>query len=453
MARVSSGSSAGIVLAVSGGPDSLALMRVADIYRRHVGACAPAIAIATVDHHLRPESTNEAAFVAALAARWGFHHTTLHWQGFDGAGNLSAKAREARYALLRDHARIHGAGLILTAHHRGDDIETHGLAVARGAGLGGRAGMRALRWLAPDIGLGRPFLAFEKSALAAVVAAAGLQPIDDPTNRDLRYDRARIRQRLAQDPARRAALARRLSRSKAARERGEAALAALLRSLEADGRLRYETDGAITLDRTVLSTLSRRCAAHLISRAIVAAAGGDTPPAGPAVAAILDWLLAGNPTPLQRSLGGALLACDNGRLTLMREFGRSGIPPVFLATSVPLGAGARIAAMEDCDLRGSVAPDQTKLQGRVLPMAWPVSFDGRFVVDVGPWRTHAGARIVALGSLKRGNARDRCRPVVIDAAGTPLAAEALIARRLGLKAAPLVMRSLTRHLLLRDLPV
>lgn len=364
-------------------------------------------------------------------------HETLVWPGWDGAGNLSASAREARYELLVSHARRHDLGLVLTGHHHDDDVETHLIRKENGADLFGRAGMRPLRWLGPDVLLGRPFLDLPREMLATVVAAEGIAPVDDPSNRDPAYDRARIRLALGEDAKLRAKAARDLARCKQVRRRGEGVLAGLLADLETTGRLRCDDGGAIVLDRRALPDISDRCAGHLLSRAIVAVSGRAEPRSRAQIRDLVGWLrsiaLKDEAPPVQggpqrtRSLGGALVAVEGREIVLMREFGRTGIPALPLASAEPLRRG--------------FAPE----------MAAPVLFDGRAVIDAESWTRFAGASVVALGSLGLGGRRMRCLPVVVDGAGRPRAAAHAARERLGPGIAPLPLRFLTRRRLWRDL--
>jgi tRNA(Ile)-lysidine synthase len=188
------------ILAVSGGPDSMALLVLAAECFARSGERAPLLSVATVDHGLRPESAAEAAFVADEARRLGLPHTTLRWASEKPATGIAAAARRARYQLLEEHARSFPAArvAIVTAHHLDDQAETFAMRLARGAGVAGLAAMAPERPLAEGspIRLVRPFLTFPKSRLVATLEARGVRFFNDPTNEDERYERARIRQLL-----------------------------------------------------------------------------------------------------------------------------------------------------------------------------------------------------------------------------------------------------------------
>ena len=175
----------GLALAVSGGPDSLALLLLAH-------AAGFAIEAATVDHGLRPESAAEAQFVARTCAALGVPHATLALAPPPASGNRSDWARRERYAALHAHADARGLGFILTAHHADDQLETMLMRLNRGSGVAGLAGIRARQGKVL-----RPLLGWRRDELAGIVRAAGLPPVDDPSNRDDAYDRARLRKQLA----------------------------------------------------------------------------------------------------------------------------------------------------------------------------------------------------------------------------------------------------------------
>ncbi len=172
-------------IAVSGGPDSTALMRLAAPFRPLV---------LTVDHGLRAGSAAEAARVAAWAAALGLAHRTLIWGGEKPARGIQAAARAARYRLLGDACVGAGLGAVMTGHTLDDQIETVAMRRARGTGDAGAAGIPAQADL-PDapVRLMRPLLGLRKAALVAWLAAAGHESIADPSNADPRFTRARLR--------------------------------------------------------------------------------------------------------------------------------------------------------------------------------------------------------------------------------------------------------------------
>ena len=177
-------------VAVSGGPDSLALLLLAN------AAMPGRVHAATVDHRLRPESAAEAAFVGEVCARLGVpHHVLADADAPIEGGGVQAQARALRYRLLAGWAAPFG--WLATAHHQDDQAETLLMRMARGAGLAGLAGIRPRRALG-SVMLVRPLLGWRRAELEGIVAEAGLDAVDDPSNRSDAYDRTRARALLAE---------------------------------------------------------------------------------------------------------------------------------------------------------------------------------------------------------------------------------------------------------------
>lgn len=192
-------------LAVSGGPDSLAMMLLAH------AALPGRIAVCSIDHGLRPEAAGEVALVERLAGERGIPFTAITLT--PQPGNLQAQARAGRYAALAGWAKARVLGAVATAHHADDQAETLLMRLNRGSGLAGLAGVRAAsRIEGSEAPLLRPLLGWRKAELEAVVAAARITPVLDPSNANPDFDRAAMRARLAAaadwlDPAQLAASA------------------------------------------------------------------------------------------------------------------------------------------------------------------------------------------------------------------------------------------------------
>lgn len=177
-------------VAVSGGPDSLALLLLAH------AALLGRVEAATVDHGLRAESAGEAAEVAHICAALGVPHATLRVEVLPG--NVQAEARSARYGALADWAAGQGLAALATGHQADDQAETLIMRLNRASGLAGLAGVRS-RGLVPgsDLPLLRPVLDWRRSELGEVVRGAGLVAAEDPSNKSDRFDRVRVRKALA----------------------------------------------------------------------------------------------------------------------------------------------------------------------------------------------------------------------------------------------------------------
>ncbi|HUE79686.1 MAG TPA: tRNA lysidine(34) synthetase TilS [Sphingomicrobium sp.] len=272
-----------IGVAVSGGPDSLALLLLA------AAARPERIEAATVDHALRPESKAEAEMVAGLCRQLGVPHAilTLDWPRAPDR-NLQARARDARYAKLGTWALERALTAVATAHHLDDQAETLLMRLARGAGIGGLGSVRTRRPLARGVQLVRPLLGWRKAELAALVASAGVEPVDDPSNRDPRHDRVRMREWIRRadwaDPERLAASASWLNEADQALEWALAPLA----------ETRVTRDGAaLVVDA---SGIPRELQRRLLLAAF--AELGASRPRGPELARALDVLRAGGKTTL-----------------------------------------------------------------------------------------------------------------------------------------------------------
>lgn len=307
-----------LLLAVSGGPDSIALMVLAARWRKALSR-KPNLIVATVDHGLRAESKREAADVAKLAGKLGLTHRTLRWTGAKPKTGLPQAARLARYALLAGAARKAGAAHILTAHTLDDQAETVLIRMSRGSGLTGLAAM-ARESNVPGSGtikLVRPLLDIPKARLIATLRAEKIPFADDPSNRDPRFTRARLRGLMPQlaeeglDARRLSQLARRLKRADAAIEAAvDRAHTELTADLGAPGA--YDAGGYARLPAEI--------GLRLLGRAI--ASLGDEGPVElgklEALKEALDAAQKSGTRRYRRSLAGALVTLAKGKITVER---------------------------------------------------------------------------------------------------------------------------------------
>jgi tRNA(Ile)-lysidine synthase len=306
--------SPGIVVAVSGGPDSTALLWLIARWRAKLKRKPPLLAF-TVDHGLRKESAREARDVASLARRLRVPHKTAKWRGKKPSSGLPQAARIARYAMLADAARAIGASHVLTAHTRDDQAETVLIRMARGSGLTGLGAMAMLTGLAggdTPVLLGRPFLDVPKARLVATLRAAKIAFADDPTNRDPQFTRPRMRSLLAElereglGAARLAGLARRLRRADQAIEIAvDAAQVAISE--------RPWTAG-IVFDAALFDRLPAEIALRLMGRAV--AFSGDEGPVELGKLEALVASLSGRTGAFRRTLAGAIVTARNGQITV-----------------------------------------------------------------------------------------------------------------------------------------
>lgn len=315
-----------IGLAISGGPDSLALLLLA---RRWASTIEhpPQLVVYSLDHGLRPESGDEVAMVLARAGELNIPTRGLVWAGEKPAAGLSEAARQARYALIGEAMHTDGATLLLTAHHRQDQAETVLMRLAHGSGLEGLRGMTQFSTV-EGVKVFRPLLDVEPSALAALVEAAGMTPALDPSNDDIRYERVRWRKllpALAAEGLDGAALARFAARM------GEAD-AALAQMAEAgfEELVRLDGFGAAALAHAALLALSPAIGRRVLGRALNIVGGRQKPRALGQVERLYDQLAARD-LPRGATLMGAVIRLKGDMLTLAREPGRALPEPQSLA--------------------------------------------------------------------------------------------------------------------------
>jgi tRNA(Ile)-lysidine synthase len=309
----------GLVLAVSGGPDSTALLLLAARWVKRLKH-APKLIAVTIDHGLRPEAAREAAMVKRLARRLGVPHRTLHWRGRKPRNGLQEAARQARYELLAQIATRARFAHILTAHTLDDQAETVLFRLARGSGLFGLTGMahaaplplRGVR----EIFLVRPLLHIPKARLIATLAAERIAYAEDPSNRDPRFTRARLRT-LMPALAREGLDARGLARLAVRLRRAESTIqVAVQAARSALAPQPWPQHGPIAFATAAFAGLPAEVGLRLLGAA-VAHTGNE----GPVELAKLESLyeaLRQARSRLRRTLAGALITLSSDYLTVER---------------------------------------------------------------------------------------------------------------------------------------
>ncbi|HEU5017174.1 MAG TPA: tRNA lysidine(34) synthetase TilS [Pseudolabrys sp.] len=345
-----------LVLAVSGGPDSTALMLLAARWAQS-GKRKPKLVAVTIDHGLRPESKREALAVKRLARALGIEHRILRWIGKKPATGLQEAARLARYRLLADAARKVGTGAILTAHTLDDQAETVLMRLARGSGITGLGAMRRTAPLAmhgrtpsplegegwgvlqlsrlppsrrasrvdlplkgggdkerPEVCLIRPLLDIPKSRLLATLTAAKIPFVEDPSNNDPRFTRVRVRKlmpALAQEgltAERFRLLGKRLRRADQALD--AMADAALTRLVRPQGRARV-------MSAVEFAGLSKEIRLRLLGRALDSVADGPVALGKlESLQEALDAALAAKNPRFRRSLAGGMVTLCRGEIVV-----------------------------------------------------------------------------------------------------------------------------------------
>jgi tRNA(Ile)-lysidine synthase len=305
-----------LVLAVSGGPDSLALMWLAARWRRALSR-GPRLIAVTVDHGLRPEAAREAREVKRLAETLEVPHRTLRWTGAKPDTGLPAAARTARYRLLAKAARASGATHVLTAHTRDDQAETLLMRMLRGSGIAGLAAM-ARETEREGVWLARPLLEVPKSQLVATLGRAKIPFADDPTNRDMNFTRPRLRA-LMPALAGEGGDSRNLARLASRLARANAAIEVLADGAERYLALRDHNDASrFGFDAGAFAGLPEEIRLRLLKRAIDRAGHEGPAELGKveALLAVLDRAIANGESQkrLKQTLAGAVISLSGGRV-------------------------------------------------------------------------------------------------------------------------------------------
>jgi tRNA(Ile)-lysidine synthase len=325
-----------VAVAVSGGADSMALMHLVAAWAKTEEARAAGqsigrspVLVVTVDHGLRPNSADEARWVGEEARRLGLDHVVLPWTDVKPRSGIQEAARNARYALMTAYMgseRLPRTREVLLAHHLDDQAETLLMRLARGSGIDGLAAMAEVEtriWLRLAhpveerlVAYRRPLLAIPRSRLAATLASLGGRHLEDPSNKDTRFERVRLRKASAQrealglSNAMLALAARRLRSARTALAAAHHELALSCLDLH---------DGAwASADASQLMRAPGEVTLRVLRSVICAFGGQSEPPARPQLEEIADMLA--EPGAPARTLGGTLIA----RLRQMPAAGSAG---------------------------------------------------------------------------------------------------------------------------------
>jgi tRNA(Ile)-lysidine synthase len=315
-----------LALAVSGGADSMALTHLIARWRAEREP-KPELTVLTVDHGLRAESREEAAMVAASAASLGLPHAILSWTRDERhSGGLQERARAGRYDLMAAYCQAHDIPALVTAHHLDDQAETFLMRLKRGSGLDGLGAIpEESTW--SGVAVLRPLLDLPKARLAATLTEAGIAWVEDPSNSDQRFERARMRgcsdalAKLGLTPEALARSAQRLRRARAALDH---AADKFLAEHGAMGEAGY-----CLIARNGLVALPAEIALRVLARAVNAVGGRETPLRLAKLEALLASL---NECPkAAHTLGGCRLQPVGERLGVFRETRGAGLPTLQLA--------------------------------------------------------------------------------------------------------------------------
>lgn len=289
-----------LAVALSGGADSTALLLLAEGWARARGGDVLAL---VVDHRLRAGSADEAAEVARRCAERGIAHRVLPWDGPRPSRRIQERAREARYRLLEGACAEEGILHLLVGHHAGDQEETIAMRRARRSGEAGLAGM-ALETTRAQSRILRPLLAVAPGALRDWLQRLGVSWIEDPSNRDPRFLRARMR---LEGPRAR-------SPCGAPRALADAALADWLGRHAA-----VHPEGWVELERAAFLALAPPFARAVLRAAAMTVSGAVHPPRGASLGFATSWALSQGVDPARRCFAGCLLLRGPAGIAVLRD--------------------------------------------------------------------------------------------------------------------------------------
>mgnify|MGYP006277342049 CR=1 FL=1 len=295
-----------LAVALSGGADSTALLLLADGWARARGGHVVAL---VVDHGLRPGSGDEAALVARECVRRGIAQRILRWAGPHPGRRIQERAREARHALLEEACREAGILHLLLGHHAADQAETIAMRRARRSGAAGLAGM-ALDTPRAQLRILRPLLAADPSALRAWLRCRGVPWIEDPSNRDPRFLRARMRAEGCGDAGEEPSA----PSGAAARTGADAVLADWLGRHAA-----IHPEGWVELGRAAFSRLDVAAAGAVLRAAVLAVSGAIHPPRSEALRLATRWALGEDGGAARRCFAGCVLLRGRDGIAVLRD--------------------------------------------------------------------------------------------------------------------------------------
>lgn len=308
-----------IAVAVSGGSDSMALLRLVEQWSQH----RIKISVLTVDHGLRPEAAAEAIKVAEWCKLPGLEHHTLRWEGPKPKTGLQAKARAARYDLLIAWCKANGVAYVLTGHTMDDQAETVWMRQQRTDTAESLAGIwETAVW--NGVKVFRPLLGQSRTDLRAYLVSLGQPWIDDPSNSDRRFERVRVRQTLADE-------GRRVELADIAVKAGRMARAFSLATEQwVNEQLTTYPEGFGAIPRAGFYELEPALQRRVLQQLLLIYGAGN--PAEPGELDYLaKWIMGQGIS--RRTLGGAMFACRQSSVLIGREWARISPDPVVVPDS------------------------------------------------------------------------------------------------------------------------
>ncbi|WP_424983728.1 tRNA lysidine(34) synthetase TilS [Maritalea sp. S77] len=381
-------------LAVSGGPDSMALLHLAALFAKGQEQEIE-LTVLTVDHGLRAAAADEAKMVEQAAKALGLDCHVLRPTDFDPQSRIQQSAREVRYQLMQQKMQELGLSQLFTAHHLDDQAETFFMRLARGSGLTGLGAMGR-----NSVGFGldivRPLLDLPKSDLVGFAQIEGIQYVQDPSNNDEKFERVRWRQAL--NGLQRIGLqAKNIALSARRLRRAEAALSRIAETAYGE-RFFIDPFGCVLFDHAVLVAEPAEISIRLLARALDDAGGASPAPEFAKIEALYDVLSMGKLHLRGQTLGGCGIRGHGDLIQVFREVGRLDDQTVTLSPGEELNWDQRFRILLAADASDVVqvraASSITRAQfDKLLP---DMNFVPMDAVRAAPLVT-SGDKILALG--------------------------------------------------------
>lgn len=381
-------------LAVSGGPDSMALMHLAARFAAQQDRDIELVVL-TVDHGLRAEAADEAQFVQREAQALGLDCHILKPESFAPTARIQESAREVRYQLMQQKMAALDIGQLFTAHHLDDQAETFFMRLARGSGP---AGLGAMGRNSVGFGLDiiRPFLDLPKADLVSFMEAGPFEFVLDPSNNDEKFERVRWRQAL-KGLQRLGLQTKNIGLSTRRLRRADAALNAIAEAIYSE-RFFIDPFGCVLFDHALVKSEPAEIGIRLLARALDDAGGATSAPDLAKIEALYDVLCMGQLHIRGQTLGGCGIRGHGALIQVFREVGRLDDQTHTLAPGESLVWDRRFKIILAADAPGpvQVQPATAMTRAKFDQLLPDLSFVPMEAVHAAPVVTHDD-QVLALG--------------------------------------------------------
>ena len=301
-----------IALAVSGGPDSTALMF---IFSKSKKIKKDNVTILVVDHGLRKNSSDEANLVKRNAIKIGFKCKILKWAGAKPSSGIQEAARKARYNLMLSWCEKNNIKKLFLAHHLDDQVETFLMRLSKGSGVDGLTSM-SKNTIISNLNLIRPFLEISKNRLIEIANSSRLEWVTDPSNLNLSYQRSRMR-KLMPSLSKEGIDSHHINLVIKRMDSVKQALKDIV-DIDISKFVKNMNDISYSLSYEAINKLSPEILLRILERIIMVASGSVYPAKRTKVEGILSWLSSDNSI-RAKTLGGVVIRKRKDYVIFYRE--------------------------------------------------------------------------------------------------------------------------------------